>query len=212
MIDVALDRSFKERLTAIRSIEPDTLVSEQDQAGLSITDAGVSSVFEYQGITYLVREICPYEEYDEAFKKAQGYVVYELTCLALESGKTVFFEWEVDDELEVSMTLDRLSFRDLTDDEGQAVDEDDLDQIAHDKDAVKAGGQTYYYDDDWAAVYERSGRKEQVFLYEFETQDQTRFLTIEQWQGSGRDAGRIYTSMPVNPDAIRLVSRGGNSG
>lgn len=208
MLDIAAQKSFQERFSAIRTLEKENLVSGPEQTKLSIKDAGRHSFFEYLDQTYFVTEHTRYEETSDDFKRKKGYFVHELTCLCLESGQTVNFEWEFDDELEVSMTLERLSFRKLTDEDGEMIDEDDLDQIAEDKDVVVIAGEKFWYADDWASVYYRGEKQERVYMYEFENESHTRFLTIEEWSGSGKESYQIYTSSPVDPDSIRLISRG----
>lgn len=208
MIDAAEQKSFQERFFVIRTLEKERLFSSQEKAALSIKDAENHSFFEYLGNTYFVKDLNKYEETSEDFKSKKGYFIHELTCLCLETGQTVNFEWEFDDELEVSMTLERLSFRHLKDDAGEPVDEDDLDQIADDKDVIVINNEKFWYEDDWAAVYYRGDRQEKVYMYEFENESQTRFLTIEEWSGSGRDEYQIYTSSPVDPGSIRFISKG----
>ncbi|WP_457551711.1 DUF4178 domain-containing protein [Desulfobacula sp.] len=208
MLDIATQKSFQERFSTIRTLKKENLVSEPERIGLSFKDAAVHSFFEYLGDTYFVKALNKYEETSDDFKSKKGYFIYELTCLCLETGKTVHFEWEFDDELEVSMTLERLSFRHLKDDAGEAIDEDDLDQIAEDKDVVVINGEKFWYEDDWASVYYRGTQEEKVYMYEFENKSQTKFLTIEEWSGSGKDEYQIYTSSPVNPDNINIISKG----
>ncbi|SDU52882.1 DUF4178 domain-containing protein [Desulfobacula phenolica] len=208
MLDIATQRSFQERFDAIRTLDTDQLVSRQEQTSLNIKDVGSQSFFEYSGNTYFVKSLNKYEETSDDFKSKKGYFIHELTCLCLETGDTINFEWEFDDELEVSMTLERLSFRNLKDDEGGVIDEDDLDQIADDKDVIIINGEKFWYEDDWASVYYKENKEEKVYMYEFENQAHTRFLTIEEWQGSGKDEYRIYTSSPVNPNSISIISKG----
>ncbi|CCK78485.1 DUF4178 domain-containing protein [Desulfobacula toluolica] len=208
MLDIATQRSFQERFDAIRTLDTDQLVSRQEQTSLSIKDVGSQSFFEYSGNTYFVKSLNKYEETSDDFKSKKGYFIHELTCLCLETGDTINFEWEFDDELEVSMTLERMSFRNLKDDEGGVIDEDDLDQIADDKDVIIINGEKFWYEDDWASVYYKENKEEKVYMYEFENQAHTRFLTIEEWQGSGKDEYRIYTSSPVNPNSISIISKG----
>ncbi len=208
MLDIATQKSFQERLSAIRTLKKNHLVFGQEKALLSIKDAGTHSFFEYSGSTYFVKNLNKYEETSDDFKSKKGYFIYELTCLCLETGQTIHFEWEFDDELEVSMTLERFSFRNLKDDAGESIDEDDLDQIADDKDVVVINGEKFWYDDDWASVYYRGTKQEKVYMYEFENEAQTKFLTIEEWSGSGKDEYQIYTSRPVNPDSINIISKG----
>jgi len=208
MLDIATQKSFQERLTAIRTLKKEQVVPGQERALLSIKDAGSHSFFEYLGNTYFVKSLDKYEETSDDFKNKKGYFIYELGCLCLETGQTIQCEWEFDDELEVSMTLERISFRQLKDDAGESIDEDDLDQIADDKDVILINDEKFWYEDDWASVYYRGTREEKVYMYEFENETHTKFLTIEEWSGSGKDEYQIYTSSPVNPDTINIISKG----
>jgi len=185
MLDIATQKSFKERFTAIRSLKKKQLVSTTQKVSLTLKDVGQHSFFEYLDNTYFITDLNRYEETSDDFKSKKGYFIYELTCICLETGKTINFEWEFDDELEISMTLERISFRNLKDDAGESIDEDD-----------------------WASIYYRGSREEKVYMYEFENENHTKFLTIEEWSGSGKDEYQIYTSSPVIPSNISIVSRG----
>ncbi len=208
MLDIATQKSFKERFTAIRSLKKKQLVSAAQKASLTLQDVGQDSFFEYLNNTYFITDLNKYEETSDDFKSKKDYFIYELSCLCLETGKTINFEWEFDDELEISMTLERLSFRNLKDDAGESIDEDDLDQIADDKDVILLNGEKFWYEDDWASIYYRGSREEKVYMYEFENENHTKFLTIEEWSGSGKDEYQIYTSSPVIPSNISIVGRG----
>ena len=208
MIDTATQKSFRERFSAARTLSKQALVSNPEKSALTIKNAGKGSFFEYLGKTYMVKELCRYEETSDDYKKKNGYFITELTCLCLETGEAVYFEWEFDDILEVCMTLDRFSFRNLKDDEGGPIDEDDLDEIADTRDMVVVNGESFFYEDDWAALYDRDGREEKVYMYEFENESGTLFLTIEEWPGDGREEYQIYTSGPVDPKDITLISKG----
>jgi hypothetical protein len=208
MLDIATQKSFQERFGAIRTLTKDHLVSEKERAQLSIKDAGRHSFFEYLGNTYFVKDLHQYEETSDDYKSKKGYFINELTCFCLETGQSVHFEWEVDDALEVCMTLERLSFRSLKDDEGERIDEDDLDQIADDKDVIVLNDEKFWYEDDWASVYYRGDREEKVYMYEFENESHTKFLSIEEWAGSVKDEYQIYTSSPVDPNSISIISKG----
>jgi hypothetical protein len=208
MIDIATQKSFQERFSIIRSLEQKQLVSKTQKNALSIRDIGPQSFFEYQGKTYFTKNINKYEETSEDFKSKKGYFLYELTSFCIETGETCYFEWEYDDELEISITLERLTFRNLKDDTGESIDEDDLDQIADDKDVIVINGEKFWYEDDWASIYYRGGKEEKVYMYEFENENSTKFLTIEEWSGSGRDEYQIYTSSPVDPGSISIISKG----
>ena len=208
MLDAATLKSFQERFHAIRTLDRRDLIPAQEASRLSIRDAGPGAFFTCLNQTWWIREINSYTETSDDFNTLEDYEIHELTCLCLDTGETIYFEWEYDDALEVSMTKERLSFRNLKDDAGESIDEDDLDQIAGDRDCVVLNGQNFWYEDDWAAVFNRGGKQEKVYMYEFENEAGSLFLTIEEWQGSGREEYRIYTSVPVNPDSITLISKG----
>lgn len=208
MLDIATQKSFKERFTAIRYLKKKQLVSTAQKASLTLKDVEQHSFFEYLYNTYFITDLNRYEETSDDFKSKKGYFIYELSCLCLETGKTINFEWEFDDELEISMTLERLSFRNLKDEAGESIDEDDLDQIADDKDVILINGEKFWYEDDWASIYYRGSKEEKVYMYEFENENHTKFLTIEEWSGSGKDEYQIYTSNPVIPNDISIVSKG----
>ncbi|MBU1195628.1 MAG: DUF4178 domain-containing protein [Proteobacteria bacterium] len=207
MLDIATQKSFQERFRAIRMLEKKDLVPAGGNTHPDIRDAGKNSFFCYLGHTYFVKDLNRYEETSEDYRHKKGYFIYELTCLCLETGQTVNFEWEFDDVLEVSMTLDRLSFRNLKDEEGTAIDEDDLDQIVDDRDVIVVNGENFWYEDDWAAIYYRGAKEEKVYMYEFENETGTQFLTIEEWSGSGREEYQVYTSAPIDPNAIIITSK-----
>ena len=208
MLDMATQKSFQERFDAIRTLKKEQLVSGKDALQLTIKDAPNQSFFEYLGQTYFIQNLNKYEETTEDYTSKKGYFIHELTCLCLETGKIVNFEWEFDDELAVSMTLEKLSFRNLKDDAGEQIDEDDLDQIADDKDVIVINGEKFWYEDDWASIYYRGSSEERVYMYEFENETHTKFLTIEEWAGSGKDEYQIYTSTPVDPKNICIISKG----
>lgn len=208
MINTAEKKSFDKRFFLIRTLDPDRMVSEEEQQNLTIMDAGKGSFFTCFSDTYYVQEKNTYQETSEDFSTPQDYTVTELTCLCLETGATGHFEWEYDDELEVSITLDQTNFKRLTDDEGQSIDEDDLDQIVEDEDAIVYAGERFEYDDDWAAIYRRGDKKEQVYMYEFQNPSATLSITIEEWTGGSKDEYRIYISKPIVPEEITIMTKG----
>ncbi len=210
MISASEKKSFDQRFSLIRTLDPDRLVSNEDQTRLTIMDTRKGDFFTCFGNTYYIQEINTYQETSGDFSKLKDFFVTELTCLCLETGAVGHFEWEYDDELEVTITLDQTKFNRLTDDEGQAIDEDDLDQIADDEDSIVYAGETYEYDDDWAAIYRRGGREEKVYMYEFVNERGGLFITIEEWQDGDKEEYYIYISRPVDPGEITLVTRGEN--
>lgn len=208
MINTADKKSFDQRFSLVRTLDQAHLVSHEEQVELTIMDAEQGSFFTCFGDTYYVKEKNHYQEMSEDFTTLLDYTVTELTCLCLETGHTGHFEWEYDDELEVSITLSQTSFKRLKDEEGQAIDEDDLEQIVDDEDTIVYAGEKFFYEDDWAAVYRRGDKEEQVFMYEFENEAGSMAITIEEWQGNGRDNYKIYVSKPLVPGEITIMSKG----
>ena len=208
MIDTVVKKSFDQRFSLVRTIEKDDLILESDQTELTLMDAEKGGFFTCFGDTYFVKEKNRYQEMSEDFTIRQDYFTTELTCLCLENGNVGHFEWEFDDELKVTITLEQTSFKYIKDEEGKPVDEDDLDQIAEDKDAIVYAGQKFWYEDDWAALYLKDDKEEKVYMYEFENEGGSLSLTIEGWSGSGRDEYKIYLSKSIEPDQITIMSKG----
>ena len=208
MINPADKKSFDQRFFLIRTLDRDRLVSESEQTDLTIMDTEKGSFFSLFEDTYYVKEKNQYQEMSEDFSRSLDYTVTELTCLCMETGHIGHIEWEYDDELEVSITLDQTNFKRLTDDEGQPIDEDDLGQIVEDEDTIVYAGETFHYDDDWAAVYTREGKEERVYLYEFINEPGTLTITIEEWTGDGKDEYKIYIAKKVIPGEVTILSRG----
>jgi hypothetical protein len=211
MISVSDQKSFDQRFSLIRTLAPDKVLSPEEQTRLTIMDAEAGDCFTCLGNTYFIQEINKYQETSGDYSKLKDYFVTELTCLCLETGAVGHFEWEIDDELEVSVTLNQTKFNRLTDDEGQPIDEDDLDQIVEDEDSIVYAGETFEYDDDWAAVYRRNDKEERVYMYEFVNDLSSMSLTIEEWQDEDKEEYRIYLSKPVVPAELTLISRGGGN-
>lgn len=140
MISVSEQKSFDQRFSMIRTLAPDKVLSREEQTRLTIMDAGAGDCFTCLGRTYIIQEINKYQEASEDYSKLKDYFVTELTCLCLETGAIDYFEWEIDDELEVCITLDQIKFKQLADEDGQPIDEDDLDQIVDDEDTIVYAG------------------------------------------------------------------------
>ncbi len=208
MINIADKKSFDKRFALIRKLDKTRLTNEEEQLNLTLMDAEEGTFFTCFGDTYYVTEVSRYQETTDDFKIPKDFFVTELTCMCLETGHTGHFEWEFDDELEISITLDQTNFKRITDEEGQAVDEDDLDQIVDDEDAIVYAGEKFLYEDDWAALYKKSsGKSEQVYMYEFTNETSTLSITIEEWTGSSKDEYRIYISKSVRPEEITIVCK-----
>lgn len=209
MLDPATSKSFEEKFDAIRSLKPENIVSDKEKNSLTIMDIKENAFFLFNKKTYFVKQCCPYRETSEDFSKKLDYTVTELNCLCLETGDNVNFEWEYDDELEVSFTNERLTFKRFTDDEGKAIDADDLDQIVDDSDLIMLDKEKFWYEDDWPALYICKGKEESVYMYEFENESHTKFITIEEWGANKkRQEYQIFLSKPANPKDITVLTKG----
>lgn len=209
MISASEQKSFDQRFSLIRTLAPDKVLSKEEQTRLTIMDAGQGDCFTCFGSTYIIQEISTYQKAGEDYSTLKDYFVTELTCLGLETGAVGHFKWEVDDELGVSITLNQTQFNRLADDKGRPIDQDDLDQIVADEACIVYAGETFDYDDDWAAVYRGNGKEEQVYMYAFVNNRSAMSITIEKWQDQGKEEYRIYISKSVNPAELTLISRGG---
>ncbi len=208
MLDPASSKSFQERFDAIRSLNPDNIVDKKEKNSLTIMDINEHAFFTFNNKTFFVKKICPYKEASEDFSKKLDYTVTELNCLCLETGDNVNFEWEYDDELEISFSTQRLSFKNLTDEAGEAIDSDDLDQIVDDSDLVMFEKEKFWYEDDWPAFYICKEKEEAVYMYEFENSNHTKFITIEEWGTNlKRQEYQLFLSKPANPKDITVLTR-----
>ncbi len=215
MLNPGEQKSFEERFSLIRTLEKDGLIREKDALGMTLQEADTGDFFTCSGQTFFVRENSTYQETSEDHSHMLEYQVHELSCLCLETGETVYFEWEYDDELTIIRTMERISFRELTDDAGERIDAGDLDQIVEDEDVILYQGKKFWYEDDWAAIYQRNGKKEPVYFYEFQQEKTPLYLTIEHWSGpSSHERSRkdyqIFISQPVASGEITMISKGAN--
>ncbi len=215
-LDFAFQKLMEQRLTAIRSLPPDKLIAEKDRLGLSITDVKQGGFMRVNGQVKHVQQAGRYDEWNDKFtKKLSGdFACVEFRVLNIETGERENFEWEIDDgELSVSATIARLKFSDLTDDEGEGIDDDDLEQIEEEEDDIFYQGKKFECDSDecWSAKYypQDSRTGEKVYMYEFEAKDGS-MITIEEWvQGDEKYEYQIWLSEPINPDSIEVIATGG---
>jgi hypothetical protein len=152
-----------------------------------------------------------YDEWDENYKEQKEYSSHEFRLLNMRTGKVVLLEWDEQDQtVSACAGVNKLKWSQLSDEAGAAVDEDDLEEIGS-GDGLKYNGKTYWYDDDWAAMYIPfgSGRSEKAWLYEFEADD-GEMITIEEW-GEGEKASdyEIWHCLSVDPNAIEIIALSG---
>lgn len=205
--------AHRARLDRIRSIDASRVVPERMRHRHTIKDVLKGGVIRLEGATYVVAGISTYVETNESFSKERDSKWYELRLIDLATGEVVWVEWEEDDELVISRTARSLSFRDLSDDGGVNIDEDDLDQIVDDKDSVYLGGREYEYEDDYAARYLRNGegrdvKGDKVYFYDF-ISGAGEMLTIEEWKDGKDDYSyELFLSRQIAANSITIIALG----
>jgi hypothetical protein len=205
-------KSLKTRFDAIRTLQQAHLIPETDRYRYSIKDLKVGGFIRVEGCVCFVTRHGRYDEYDESYKKKQGYSAHEFRLLNLENGEIINIEWEEDDELKVFISTEMLSFSDLCDELGEDIDEDDLDDIVGDEDCVVFDSMVFDYEEDWAAKYfpEGQSKAEKAYIYEFSGTDGIG-ITIEEWgDGEKQSDYEIWLTRRIDPDAIEIISLGGN--
>ncbi len=162
------------------------------------------------GLIHLMNVGPNLEEYDvqvlsrSVYREGENYEWYELEG---DNGRgKVWLSLQHDDGLDVNIVTRKLKLRDIP------IERDDLDRM----DEAAAGqfdfeGKTYYYDHSTEGSYFQDGRveadNEEFFYYwEFETKDESQFLTVEEWE-NGRF--EVTLSYPVKESQVKVYSLGG---
>ncbi len=214
-LDAAAKRSFAERFDAIRRLSPDSLIPDEERWKASIMDLGLGDFLVFDDKTWVIRQIGIYYEFSDDFKKKKKYHWTELRMFAIETGEVKHIEWEIDDELEIVITSEKLDFSRLKDDEDEEIDEDDLDEIAENKWSIMYNGTEYAYSDDYGAKYYPDGKSkagDKLYLYDFLSRDK-QMITIEEWDsGSGDETYEIYTSRVASESEFEILTKGGSAG
>jgi hypothetical protein len=164
------------------------------------------------GLIHLMNVGPNLEEYDvqilsrSVYREGENYEWYELEG---DNGRgKVWLSLQHDDGLDVTIATRKLKLRDIP------IERDDLDRM----DDAAAGqfdfeGQTYYYDHSTEGSYFQNGEvspdNEEFFYYwEFEAKDESRFLTVEEWE-NGRF--EVTVSYPVKESQVKVYSLGGKA-
>ena len=188
-----LQRQLDRQFDAVRSMPPPIEASARYRHG--IEDLKPGGYFRLRGIVYNVEAVSEYREKKERW--------YELECLSIQRGETVYFEWERDDEVEISLNGAQISLVDLD------VTPDQVEEMSNrERGSIEYRSQTFHYDDDYGATYHRDGQtdSEKVYFYDFETQDEKWCLSVEEW-GSEQDGYeyQAYVSESVSADEVEVL-------
>ncbi len=211
-------QTFDARIAQTRKIDPAAVIANSKRAEHDIRQIKVGGVFSYEGKTYFVTDTARYQETNDRFTKTKDFVATELVCFCLETGETRFFEWGVDDELEVSFTERKIPQAEIGNslcyEDGEVVDLDDIDDIARKGTKLLFKGKSYGFNHDWSCRYTSpTGSQSCIFLAEF-GELKSGLFTIEAWSDDGDEEGHwdydVYLSVNVNPRAIEIISLGGS--
>ncbi|KZX85161.1 hypothetical protein A3715_28780, partial [Oleiphilus sp. HI0009] len=144
-------------------------------------------------------------------RKSQ-YWVRELTLFSLKTGTTRCMEWEVDDELEISLTKKEIKLSDIQY-RGSSLKRDGIDEIEDNEEGIVIfNGVKYRYseDDTWAALYKKTKQDQDgipVRVYEFEGEDNT-YLSIESWEEEGdRPSREAFISEAIKVNDVKILQR-----
>lgn len=207
-MEFAYLKSVQERLDAIRTLTRENRVPPGDRFKYSVKDINPG------GFVRLHNDVCHvmaggrYDEWDEQYKKKKDYAAHEYRLRNMRSGQIILLEWDEEDQVvSACASVKKLKWPELADEAGEAIDEDDLEEMGS-GDGIKYNGKDFWYDDDWAAKYVPSGKRsgEKAWIYEFEAED-GEMLTIEEW-GGGQKAEdyEIWYCQPIDPDTIEVVA------
>ena len=210
-LDNVLKRAYSKKFDAIRRLSPEMLIPEDDRWKASLQDVKVGGFLRYRGLTWMVERAGRYNEFSDDFKKKKKYNWTELRLFCIETGDAVNIEWEIDDDIEISVTLQEIKFKDLHDDKGADIDEDDLDEICDKGWEIFYKGKRFDYDDDYAAMYYRDFSEEsdeKLYIYEFKAHNHE-MISVEEWDsGSGAESYEIYLSRAAKEEEFEVLAEG----
>ncbi len=161
----------------------------------SIEEVAEGGYIRVAGQIHRVVELSHYQQTKSRF--------HELELLGLTSGEMRYIEWEKDDAVEVCFNQPPISLREL------GLSADDIEEMSDEEEGtIGHDGKTYHYDDDYKAVYHRSGggEGEPVYMYDFETADERWCLTVEEWgdEEEGYEY-EVYISEYLDPNVVEVL-------
>ncbi|MDH5518032.1 MAG: DUF4178 domain-containing protein [Gammaproteobacteria bacterium] len=198
------------RLEAIRGLNP---LPVEKRKKLDVTSLKKGGYLELDDQTWKVNQLFFYLDvkwYDFSRRK-KDYWVTELELFSLNTGKTIYLEWEIDDRLEISKTTALVKLRDIRVG-NKAVSRADLDYIADEEEGkVEFNGVSYAYceEDTWAGLFLKSKDSKAgvpMRSYEFESDDE-QYLSIETWHKDDKDRPQreAFLSQPINKHSITVL-------
>lgn len=185
-------KNYTKSFSALREMRD--LLPKEERSKLNIKNIKEGSFVKLNGNLCLVKAIFTYSAGNEKW--------YEYELFAINSGKTIYIEYEEDDRIEMYLTIDSFNMRDLP------VSSDDIEDMADEEDgSFNFKGTTFFYEDDYKATFSRNNESEKVYLYEFSNEKEDTFLTIEEW-GSEKDGYeyKAHLSVYLNENNLEIIS------
>jgi len=184
---------WQQRQSGTKSERAPAMTIENVRPGGGIHLARVGADMEDMDVEIVGRHL-----YDE-----DGYQWFELEGEA-PSGK-VWVDVEEDDELEVSISLRKLSLKDV------GLTREDLDaMVDRDDGTISFEGRDYSYEEAGEATFHRNenrDRKERFRYWDFESDDGKWSISIEAW---GKEH-QVHLSQALSPSQVEVFSLGGSS-
>lgn len=188
-----ISSAFKNKVHSVLTLldEIGVPIAKEDRYSQSVKKLAHGSVFKIGEVHYLVSG--SRSKYNQ-----KGYEWFEYKVIALtgpELGEIHYFEWEEDDELELSLSYQKLTIA--------AVE---LDNESPEKARrAKVDGNSYQRDEKYTAKYYRdeSGAGEKVMMVEF-VGKKNKNLTIEIWESGETE---VWLSQPIAPASIQILTQ-----
>lgn len=199
---------YREQFDAIRGL---SLPPSGGRPKGDITLVEKGGYLEFDGNSFKVVKKSRYQEvkWEDFSKLKREYWVTEFELFNLITGEKSTIEWAIDDELEVSVTSERVSLLDISFNGGH-LKYSDLEHIADEEEGVVSySGRKFHYDEDetWAALFYGDGSDEpsQVRMMEFTDRDKTN-LTVELWEEEGSKPDKeAFLSLEINPKKMLVL-------
>lgn len=202
LVIIGIAMYFWQRNKAKKALEQPEPDPEAQELRLENVRAG--------GLIHLTNVGPELEEYDvqilarHTYREGENHEWYELEG---DNGKSkVWLSLENDDTLDVTIATRKLKLRELP---INRADLDNMDERGEGQ--FELEGKTYYYDHSTEGSYFPDGKvatdNEEFFYYwEFETDDEHEFLTVEEWESGQFE---VTISYPVKESQVKVYSLGG---
>jgi len=208
-ISVSSKKKFAKRLQNLRCLSPNDLLPEQERYTHSIMELKPGGFIKFENSVFRVKDISTYRETDTTYRKELGSIMVGVKLFCVNTGDMITMSMKDDTVITAGLTTRQVRFKELDSYSGDRLDEDDLDQICSDEDAVYYYGDGYHYNNDWAARHYKGGdtEGEPVYIYGFAAEDGT-YLRIEKRMVGDREKYEVYLNRTIDPDSIEILALG----